>query len=413
MKVVQFSKTPLAGAPIRIAQAIKSYTNVEVCHVDLQRWGTYDSDHVHQENPEETLALAEAADIIHLYNYVHLDCSDFAPVNFRELQRRGKQFVWHFESTPMLVAKIAGIPLDSVLNSSIPQLVIAQYPERFLKNAMVVPNIIPQDSPSYSVSTQPCSTDVVYCPTWTRSAWKARWDTKGMPETVRMLKRLENNHQARIQVYNGRPLREVMQGKKAAKIILDEMVTGSYHLSALEGLSCGKPTLSYLDNRTEYVLREISGSPNCPFINVRLEDAYEVLVHLLHHPETIQEIGMASRKWIEQYWQDKLLAQRFADIYEQLLDNPDAIVRQKSLRLDDKISYFQASTLPDLVYASRANHFQVKVSKIESIKQIIKQMLNKIRHLFVNYCPKLLRDFARKTWQVKRYIYNANSTNLP
>lgn len=413
MKVVQFSKTPLAGAPIRIAQAVNSYTNVEVRHIDLKRWGIYDSDHVHQENPEETLALAEAADIIHLYNYVHLDCSDFAPVNFRELQRRGKQFIWHFESTPMLVAEVAGIPLDSILNSSIPQLVIAQYPERFLKNAMVVPNIIPQDAPTYSVSTKPCTADVVYCPTWTRSAWEARWDTKGMPETVKMLKRLESNHQARIQIYNGSPLNEVMKGKRAAKIILDEMITGSYHLSALEGLSCGKPTLSYLDHRTEYVLREISGSTNCPFINVRLEDAYEVLVHLLNHPEKVQEIGKASRQWIEQYWQDKLLAQRFADIYEQLLDNPNSIFRQQSLRLDNEISYFQASTLPDLVYTSRANRFRVKVFKIEIIKQQIKHLPNKMRQLFVQKCPKLLVNFLRKILQVKRHIYSSSSTNIP
>jgi hypothetical protein len=389
MKVVQFSKTPLAGAPIRIAQAVNDYTNVTVRHVDLNRWGIYDHDHIHQENPDETWTLAKEADIIHIYNYVHLDCHDFAPVDFRELQRLGKQFVWHFESTPMLVAEHAKISLDSILNSPIPQLVIAQYPERFLKNAMVVPNIIPQNSPDYCFSTELSTIDLVYCPTKTLSAWEDRWNTKGMPETVRVLERLQQNYNARIQVYNGKPLTEVMKGKRAAKIILDEMITGSYHLSALEGLSCGKPTLSYLDSRTEYVLREISGSASCPFINVRLEDAYEVLVHLLNHPEKIEEIGKASRQWIDKYWQDRILAHLFADVYEKLLENPNLITRQESLRFDNKTTYFQAVILPDLVYVSRSNNFKEKISQLQLLLKQLKHGGKKFRKWTRNLLAKI------------------------
>ncbi len=60
MKVVHFSRTQLAGAPIRLVQALRSHTNYDVWLVDLERWGRYDHDVVHTENPARTLELASA-----------------------------------------------------------------------------------------------------------------------------------------------------------------------------------------------------------------------------------------------------------------------------------------------------------------------------------------------------------------
>jgi hypothetical protein len=38
VKVVHFSKTPLAGAPIRLVEALQRYTKYDVHLVDLKRW---------------------------------------------------------------------------------------------------------------------------------------------------------------------------------------------------------------------------------------------------------------------------------------------------------------------------------------------------------------------------------------
>ena len=54
-----FSKTAMAGAPIRIAQAINEHTKVQVRLVDSKRWGIFEHDHIHYENPEITFSLAQ------------------------------------------------------------------------------------------------------------------------------------------------------------------------------------------------------------------------------------------------------------------------------------------------------------------------------------------------------------------
>lgn len=355
IKVVQFSMTALAGAPIRVAKAVNQIGGIHVRHVDLDRSKVFESDHVHKASPEETLALCEEADIIHLYNYVNYETKAFHPVDFRLLKKKGKCFVQHFQSTPMWVAEYLGVSVRDVIDYPIPKVVIAQYPERFLPNARVVPNIVPQDSPEYLPSGGIPAHDIVFSPSGNRGSWDLdyRWETKGMPETVRMLGRLKRDSGITYKIMHQCSLAEVMEAKSNAQIILDEMVTGSYHLSALEGLSLGKPVLSYLDARTDYVLRTISGSQQSPFINVRLEDAGTLLKALAHDEAAVASLGQASREWIDKYWRDVQLALHFKSLYEDLLRDPASIGRQRELSVESPGEKFLSVGMPDLIYQSR------------------------------------------------------------
>lgn len=396
MKVVQFSMTPLAGAPIRIAKAVNSHTDVHVRHVDLKRWNIFEHDHIHIENPDLTLDLCNSADIIHLYNYVHIDSTDFHPVNFRELQKRGKIFIWQFESTPMLVSKMSGLTIEEITNSKIPKLVIAQYPERFLNTAMIVPNIIPEMSDDYMPDIGNNIIDVIYTPSKTISSWDSRWDTKGMPETMKVLNKLTHNINYNIKILNNKPHKEIMKAKQKSRIVVDELITGSYHLSGLEGLSCGKPTLAYLDHRTDYVLREISGSNICPFINVRLEDSYSVIKYLLENPEVTRELGLKSRKWIEKYWNEAKLSNIYADIYYKLLNNPSLIKRQSSLKIDGKDQKFFSVDSPDIIYNARATNYYLRLNIIEKMHILLSKQYQKIIiniNLLKNYLLNQLRNY--------------------
>ncbi len=356
IRVVQFSSTPLAGAPIRVARSVAAHTGIQVRHVDLHRCGLYPEDHVHSRDPGLSLRLAEEADVIHLYNYLDLDSRSFHPVDFRRLWQGGKRFVRHFQSTPMRVAKEMKLPLAAVMDCPIPKIVIAQYPERFLPSARVVPNIVPQDDPEYLPGETAPAWDVLFTPTWMRSAWRSRWDTKGTPETMAMLRRVARRTGARVACLNGRPLAEVMREKRRARILIDEMATGSYHLSGLEGVSLGKPVLAHLDARTEFVLREMSGSSSSPFVNLRMEEAGEALCALIRDPGLCAETGRAARRWMEDHWRDSVLARHFLDVYETLMADPRALRRQESLRLDSPRRTFFAVTLPDMVHRERRRH---------------------------------------------------------
>lgn len=354
LRVVMFSKTPLAGAPIRIAQALRLHTQLDVRLVDLRRWGVFEHDHVHEEDPEKTLELAEQADVLHLFNYLDARSADFHPVDFARLAAGGKRLVRMFGSTPMLVAALMGISLEEVLRDPIPKLVIAQHPERFLPTARVVPNIVPQDDEKYLPPDQPLETaGVVYCPTRQNGAWESRWDTKGMPETVAMLEKLNRDTGFAFRTVHGRSFLEAMDVKRRAAIVVDDLVTGSYHLSALEGLALAKPVLSWLDGRTDAVLRAISGADANPFVNVRLEDAPEVLSHLAREVEERRAVGVEGRAWLSQYWSDRDLVRHYVAAYEDLMHDPRLITRQPDLALDRTAQCFRAIALPECVHQAR------------------------------------------------------------
>jgi tRNA isopentenyl-2-thiomethyl-A-37 hydroxylase MiaE len=148
----------------------------------------------------------------------------------------------------------------------------------------------------------------------------------------------------------------------------------------------GKPVLSYLDERTKFILSELSGSNECPFVNVRLEEAYEILSFLLDNKNIIKEIGKSSRKWIEKYWSEKILIRQYVKLYEDLLDNPEKIRRQKNLQINDTKDHFFAIVQPDIIYRSRANKYFKSSNLFEKINIIIKKNF----HNFKNYIRKLL-----------------------
>ena len=410
LKIVHFSRTPLAGAPIRLVQALRQHTNYTVNLVDLKNWGIFDRDIVYAEDPEYALSLAEQADIIHLHDCLDYDSKSFDPIDFRKLHQQGKIFIRQFHSPRLAIAKGLGITESELLASSIPSIVIAQYPERYFPNSIVIPNIIPQNSNLYLPQISNSTPAICYSPTKPFSAWDGsedyvkRWATKGTPETVKIIQQVALETNCKVQFLTGKTQAEVMKAKQQATIVVDELVTGSYHLSGLEGLSVGKPVIAYLDSRTIYTLQEISGSTTCPFINVRLEDAHGILVHLLNNLDEAQQIGKASRQWIEKYWSDKLLVRHFVDVYEKLMEDPSQITRQDSLRIDDKVTYFQAVTLPDLVYSSRANCFRVKPSYIQRVKQQIKSYLSRLRQWCIKSFPPSLVQLIRKIFQIKRQV---------
>ena len=405
MNVVHFSKTPLAGAAIRLVHALQCNTGYNARLVDLKRWGLYDHDVIHAENPDEALELAERADIIHLHNYLDYGSKDFHPIDFNSLRRQDKVFVRQFHSHPALVAREMRINVSDLLTSSIPSLVIAQFQERYYPKARVVPNIIPQGDPSYKPSHDGPLWGIFFSPGPLRSAWDDRWNTKGMPETLSLMKQVARYTGCTLKCVTAQPLVEVMREKRRAFLVIDDLVTGSYHLSGLEGLSLGKPVLAFLDARIQHVLHEITGADASPFINARLEDAFEVLVYLLKHPDETADIGKASRAWIEHYWSDRILVQHFVDVYEKLLIDPTLIVRQESLSLDNRVTKFHATILPDLTYESRAKHYKdslpLKVKVRNKIKDWGKLYQSQLRQLL----PTTVIIFLRKVLYVIRRMF--------
>lgn len=353
LRVVHFSLTPLAGMPLRLVRALGRHAGIEARLVDASRFGLYGQDVVFDETPELAVALAEAADVIHLHNYLNLASTAFAPIDFAALARRGARVVRQFHSTPALVAGTMGIPVAELLADRLPALVIAQYPERLYPNALVVPNFVPEDEPGYQPGDAPPEVDVFFSHTKTTGAFEDRWNTKGAPETMALLAELGATAGVTSDCVTGAPLEQALARKRRARLVVDDLASGSYHLTGLEGLAMAKPTLSFLDGRCLELLAAFAGTARCPFVNVRLEDAGPVVRALLADPQAAADVGLAGRDWLLAHFSARTRVAYYVAAYEALLRDPGSVRRQPEFSLDGPAARFFASALPEAVHQAR------------------------------------------------------------
>ncbi|VVD63369.1 hypothetical protein PCA20602_00226 [Pandoraea capi] len=356
MKVVHLSHTPVAGSPGNIVAALNRHTDIAARHVVFNATAyasrTFAVDLDWQRQREEALDVVAAADVIHIHQIFPMETTfgaDF-PKRFGN-----KKLIRQFHSAPELWSRDDAAMRERIVTDPLPQLVIAQGPERFYPFARVVPNIVPLDDARYRPHPE-CVGEtglpvVVFSPSGRSSGWRKRWETKGAPQTLRLLRKLERRGLCEVRLITGTPHDECLRLKQRAAIALDECVTGNYHLSGLEALSQGKPTLGHLDNRVQSQLRRLTGACELPWVDVPLEAAEGPLVELLTNASLRAEIGAASRRWMETYYHDAAMVQHYRQAYLDLFNAPE---RFGERRIDDATQWL-AVALPNLRWRARRN----------------------------------------------------------
>lgn len=352
MKVVHISATPVAGSPGNIVAALNRHTTVQARHIvfNSAAYGarSFACDLDWQTQQAEALDALAQADIVHLHQFFSLEQTFGA--NFQ--QRFGnKKIIRQFHSAPDLWAARQPGVLGQIAHEDLPHLVIAQGPERFYPHARVVPNLVPLNDPRYLPAAESSGLPVIaFSPSGKTSAWRKRWETKGAPQTLALLHRLEREGLCQVRLIVDMPHDACLRAKQSAAIAIDECVTGNYHLSGLEALAQGKPTLGYLDQRVQEQLRRLTGAVELPWIQVRLEEAEGPLRDLLADAALRAEIGQASRAWMETYYDDSRLVLHYQQAYLDLLSAPDSFKVERLSTVRDR---WQATALPDHCWAAR------------------------------------------------------------
>ena len=354
MKVVHLSNTPVAGSPGNIVSALNRLTDISARHIVFNsaayRTRTFAVDIDWKTARAEALDAIAAADVIHIHQFFSLD-ETFGP-GFQG--RFGtKKLIRQYHSAPDLWAKGDAARVASIVNEAVPQLVIAQGPERYYPFARVVPNIIPLHDPRYLPMEPPIGLPIVtFSPSGRASAWKTRWETKGAPQTLALLRKLQRQGLCKLDLIVDTPHDECLRAKQRAAIAIDECVTGNYHLSGLEALSQGKPTVGYLDQRVQTQLREITGATELPWIDMRLEEAEQPLRDLLASRGLRAALGAASRRWMETYYQEATLIQHYRRAYLDLFEAPH---RFGKARFESEADHWLALSLPNCHWSARRN----------------------------------------------------------
>lgn len=333
IKVVHFSTTPMAGGPMRMIRALNAHTNVSGRLIELQRNHSYDSDLILNESLEECMEIVNDADIINFHNYMDLESKEFHPIDFKGLAKKGMAFLIYYRSDPFFISGVTKRSVKQILANQMPAIVNGQYPERYFGNARVVRNVMPDLKLSLAPSFE---YDIVNISSKSKiSAKQSRWATKGYPEYLKVINDSGLNKEFKIRNGAGLTYTDAMTLKSRGKIVLDDMVTGSYHMAGIEGLMLSKVTLAYLDTRIEHVLKTITGSGQIPFVNVHLSELPKAVRDLLKMDiDTLRGMGMQSRQWFDEYWSEQDIAKEYAEIYEMLLENPESVIRQTALAKD-------------------------------------------------------------------------------
>ncbi len=389
MLIVHFSKTPLVAAPLRICKALSMIEGVtaRVVVLDPKGYGnlTFENDLVWAEDKEEVIALTESADVIHLHNYLNLDSQFFAPIDFRKLWNKGVGVVRQFHSNPELISRISGESIPQIMACPIPKLVIAQFQERYYPCAQLVPNIVfdVEQKPEKSTSG---NLRVSYSPSNFRPARSSRWDTKGYPETLKMLKRTRRSagrQQTPFEVdfIEQAPHKECLRRKMLSDIALDDLITGSYHMSTLESLITGNVALTHMDNRVQSAIETITERNDFPALNVRLEEAETILLDLLRQPELVRELGIQSRHWMHEHWHPQKMAAVFFKHYRSILENPQKPFPAR-FQLSTAADRYANIQLYDAIWKSRQSFWPKEIPKsLLKIKSLASKTARKVHLL--------------------------------
>jgi len=198
------------------------------------------------------------------------------------------------------------------------ELVISQYhatlPE--YKHCKIVKNVINFDEEIYNIkssNTLGGKLKIAYSPSTLERVNK--YYDKGYKETKEILESLSDILD--FDIISGVSLEECLKRKAMADVIIDEVKTGSFHRSGLEGLCLSKLTICYLNKEVEKLMLNMFGS--IPFHNVKMEKLKDLLILLTRLPrEKIIEIGKKNREWMEKNWNPKDIANDFVKIYENL-----------------------------------------------------------------------------------------------
>ena len=146
------------------------------------------------------------------------------------------------------------------------------------------------------------------------SVWHGvtRYGFKGTRHIEKAFRLINQNHGKNFncKIHTSMPLQEYLRNLKSQDIIVDQVNSYSYGMNAIYAAAFGRVVLSGAEPEC---LREL-GVKSCPIVNVipNAIDIQEALIEL-EQKNKLQEIGYASRRYIEETHCCKKVARKYLD----------------------------------------------------------------------------------------------------
>lgn len=314
LKVLHITKTPIAGAPGLLSNIIDRYSSFSSkIYVGSVESGGKDfgCDYIDRIPYENIQAEADNADILHFHNTCHEEWSD---IDFKN-----KPFIIQLHSEPAVMGR-----LNREYEGNYKVITIAQKHALLYKTLPYVPNLIPIFDEEYMPANN--NNDIVhifYAPSAinTLMDYVNTCSGKGYERTVEILEKIKNVYGDRIKItiMTKSSKQDILSVKRTADIVIDECVTGGYHLASLEGLSMGCATFACLIPEMIDIIFKITGAKDLPWCNSDIDHLEHGLKWLIDCRPLLDDIKTENRKWMEKYWNPVVMVRYYIDIYQELL----------------------------------------------------------------------------------------------
>ena len=290
MKIAIFSRTPLAAAPWELYKALKKYTTIDVNLINgtnHYRDGRIFPYHLLLTSPNGTaMRILQESDLWHIHNYL---------VPQLIVLKKDHKVIAQFHSLPRLGN------WQQLMNFADVNYTIQQPDQEKEYKLKGLPNIIDPDE--YRPIRRKMPIKIAFAPSTRMPVGNPM--SKGYNEVKAILNNVAGKRDVEIVWIEGKPYEANLQLKQRSHILIDDVVTGNWHRTSLEGMCFGC-----------VILNKVTKSP---FVYATLNTLEERLLWLVDNPEILNEFQERSRLWILQHWHAMDQIKEYVDAYREAL----------------------------------------------------------------------------------------------
>jgi len=290
MKLTVYSRTPLAAAPWELYKALKRYTTIDVSlinNTDRYNDGRVFPHHLLLTSPNgDAMRVLQESDMWHVHNYL---------IPQLIVLKRAHKVIAQFHSLPRL-GNWQQLMAFADANYTIRQ--PNQEKEYKLKS---LPNIIDPDE--YRPVRRRLPVKIAFAPSTRLPVGHP--GSKGYNEVRAVLNRVARKRDVEIVWIERKSYIENLRLKQQCHILIDDVVTGNWHRTSLEGMCFGCA-----------VLNKVTKSP---FVYATLSTLEERLLWLVDNPEILNNFQERSRFWVLQHWHAMDQVKEYVHAYQEVL----------------------------------------------------------------------------------------------
>lgn len=136
---------------------------------------------------------------------------------------------------------------------------------------------------------------------------------------IQVMKKLQRRYaNVEMVLMRGKSHREAVEATWNSDIVFGDIyIEGYWGRSVWEALMLSKPALAYLDQLCKEGWRSL-GVPELPVVEVNPNNLGEKIAELIEDASLREEIGVKGRRWFEQYYDERKLAENMINYFQEL-----------------------------------------------------------------------------------------------